>query len=264
MLIICNGVFKSGSSWLHAIIIEVLKINKIQLNKVPKKYTNNIDSPTTIVESKLFEFLENENYISGNYITKSHFYLDKTIERDYDAHTYFFFVERDVRDAIVSHYHHLKRKYIFIRGFKMYYYLIGRLKAFEILDFNRRYSDAFGRNNFFSYSDMKNNFEAVVLEISAILNLRILSAEEIAMIKSNTSISKMRNDLLLGKSKYYSTVSNARETLIRQGLIGDWVNYFSRNQQKDIKNIEEYTGIFFLRIFYFFVFTLRRKVFRIE
>ena len=38
MLIICNGVFKSGSSWLHAIIIEVLKINKIQLNKVPKNY----------------------------------------------------------------------------------------------------------------------------------------------------------------------------------------------------------------------------------
>ena len=61
MLIICNGVFKSGSTWLHAIILEILKINKIKLTDVPSKYTNNIDSPTTIVESKLLKFLDNEN-----------------------------------------------------------------------------------------------------------------------------------------------------------------------------------------------------------
>jgi hypothetical protein len=264
MLIICNGVFKSGSTWLHAIIVEVLKINKINLTDVPSKYTNNIDSPTTIVESKFAKFLDNENYIKGHYITKSHYYLDKTIMKDYDSYTYFFFVERDVRDAVVSHYYHLKKKFPLIRGFGSYYYFIGRLKAFEILEFNRRYEEGFGKDNFFKYSDIKNNFEAVVLKLSSILNLKDLSEEEIKIIKKNTSITKMRNDLSLGKTKYYSTVSGNREGVIRKGIVGDWVNYFSIRQQNDIKNIEEFKSLYLLRIVYFFVFTLRRLVFRIE
>lgn len=264
MLIICNGVFKSGSTWLHAIIIELLKINKIHLTVVPDKYTNNSASPTTIVESKLSEFLDTENYIKGNYITKSHYYLEKTITNDYDSNIHFFFVERDVKDAIVSHYHHLKKKYTFISGFNIYYLLVGRLKAFEILEFNRRYAKGFGKDNFFKYSDIKNNFEAVVLKISSILNLKDLSEDEIKRLKTNTSITKMRNDLSSGKTKYYSTVSVNREGIIRKGIVGDWVNYFSIKQQNDIKNIEEFKSLYFLRIIYFFTFTLRRLIFKIE
>ena len=107
MLIICNGTFKSGSTWLHAIVLELLRVNKIKLMDAPFDYTNNINSPTTIIESKLFKFLDNEDYINNNYITKSHYILKKTIFRDYDFDTYFLFVERDVRDAVVSHYYHL-------------------------------------------------------------------------------------------------------------------------------------------------------------
>ncbi len=264
MLIICNGIFKSGSTWLHAIIIEILKANKINLRKVASKYTNNIDSPTTIIESKLFEFLDNENYIQNHYITKSHYLLKETIHWNYDKDTYFFFVERDVRDAVVSHYYHIKKKYSFINSFRIYYYLIGRLKAFEILKFNRMYLDSFGKERFFKYSEMKNNFKAVLLRISSILDLKILSEAEIQMIKKNTSINKMRKDLFLGKSRYYSTVSKDRQEVIRKGEVGDWVNHFSIRQQKDIKRIESSDRLIILRIFHFFFFTLRRKIFRIE
>ena len=264
MLIICNGVFKSGSTWLHAIILEVLKVNKINLTDVPIKYTNNIDSPTTIVESRLSAFLDNENYIKSNYISKSHYYLEKTIARDYDSNIHFFFAERDIKDAVVSHYHHLKKRYTFIRGFNMYYLFIGRLKAFEILDFNRRYIRAFGKDNFFKYSDLKNNFEEVALKISSILNLKLLSSEEILLIKKNTSISKMRSNLSLGKTNYYSKISKDRAGLIRKGVEGDWVNYFSIKQQNDIKNIEEFKRFPLLRFYYYFTFTLRRRVFKIE
>jgi hypothetical protein len=264
MLIICNGVFKSGSTWLHAIILEILKINKINLTDVPSKYTNNIDSPTTIVESKLLKFLDNENYVKNNYITKSHYFLKKTINRDYDSDTHFFFIERDVRDAVVSHYYHLKKKYKFIRGFNLYYLFIGRLKAFEILKFNRRYLESFGQDNFFKYADMKNNFEILLLRISSILNLKNLSKEEMMTIKQNTSISKMRRDLSLGKTKYYSTVSENREDVIRKGIVGDWVNHFSIWQQKDIKRLEKFELSILFRVVYFFSFTLRRLIFRIE
>ena len=53
MLIICNGAFKSGSSWLHAILVELTIVKKLNLKKVPIKYTNDINSPTTIIESRL-------------------------------------------------------------------------------------------------------------------------------------------------------------------------------------------------------------------
>ena len=91
MLIICNGVFKSGSSWLHAVIIEILRKHNVPVNKVPHKYTNNVHSPTTIIESKFFDFLANEDYRTNNYITKSHYYHSKTLQRYYDKKIYFFF-----------------------------------------------------------------------------------------------------------------------------------------------------------------------------
>ena len=52
MLIICNGAFKSGSSWLHAVLIELLKVQNVALSRVPDSYTNDINSPTKIIESK--------------------------------------------------------------------------------------------------------------------------------------------------------------------------------------------------------------------
>ena len=264
MLIICNGSFKSGSTWLHAIILEVLKVNKMKLEDVPAKYTNNINSPTTIIESNLTDFLVNEDYKNYNYITKSHYHLNKTISKDYDSFIHFFFVERDIKDAIVSHFFHLSKKYRFISNFNIYYFLIGRLKAFEILEFNRRYVESFGSNNFFKYSVMKNDFDSVVLKISSILSLKQLSSDEIKNIKDNTSIKKMRSDLLLGKTKYYSTVTNDKENVIRKGVIGDWSNYFSLSQKKDIERLERMEVSILFRISYFLFFTLRRIVFRIE
>ena len=266
MLIVCNGVFKSGSSWLHAIILEILRKNNISVDKVPYKYTNNIKSPTTIIESKLFEFLANEDYRAKNYITKSHYYLSKTMQRQYDEKIYFFFVERDVRDAIVSHYHHIKKKYSFLRGlgFDSYYLFLGKLKAFEILNFNRRYRSNFTKENFFRYIDMKNDFESVVIKISHILGLRSLTLEEINTIKTATSIENMRKKLLLGKSKYYSTVAKDRFSLIRKGQVGDWINYLNKSQADEIDMIEKNKNVFFLKIFYFFLFTCRRQLFHIE
>ena len=126
------------------------------------------------------------------------------------------------------------------------------------------YLDSFGKDRFFKYSEMKNNFKAVLLRISSTLDLKILSEAEIQIIKNNTSINKMRNDLFLGKSRYYSTVPKHRQEVIRKGEIGDWVNHFSIRQQKDIKRIESLDRLIMLRIFYFFLFTLRRKIFRVE
>ena len=84
------------------------------------------------------------------------------------------------------------------------------------------------------------------------------------VIKENTSIAKMRRDLSSGKTKYYSTVPEDREVVIRKGIVGDWVNHFSIRQQKEIKKLERFESSFCFRIAYFCFFTFRRLVFRIE
>ena len=77
MLVICNGVFKSGSSWLHAILLEIFRVKNIQINNIPEKYNPDIKSPDRILEKNLFSFLRDENYTQLNYITKSHYFSNK-------------------------------------------------------------------------------------------------------------------------------------------------------------------------------------------
>ena len=83
MLIICNGAFKSGSSWLHAILVELSIVKKLNLQNVPNKYTNDVNSPTTVIESQLEDFLLIEDFNFNNYLTKSHFFKKRTLRRQY-------------------------------------------------------------------------------------------------------------------------------------------------------------------------------------
>ena len=104
MLIICNGTFKSGSSWIHAIIVEIYKIKQISLDEVPLIYNPNQASPTRILEKNLNNFLLDEDYKKKNYITKAHFFCVRTLEKDYSDNVKFIFIRRDIKDAIISHY----------------------------------------------------------------------------------------------------------------------------------------------------------------
>ncbi len=99
MLIICNGAFKSGSSWLHAILVELSIVKKLDLQKVPSKYTNDVNSPTTIIESKLTDFLLIEDFESNNYLTKSHFFKKKTLKRQYKENVKFLFKNGQVSES---------------------------------------------------------------------------------------------------------------------------------------------------------------------
>jgi len=159
MLIICNGAFKSGSSWLHAILVELTIVKKLNLEKVPIKYTNDVNSPTTIVESQLSNFLIVEDFISNNYLTKSHLFKKQTLKKTYSENVKFLFIERDMRDAIVSHYFHIQNKYRNKISFSMYYFFVGRYKAYEISLFNKRCKQYMGEKNFFHFSDLISDFE---------------------------------------------------------------------------------------------------------
>ena len=171
MLIICNGNFKSGSTWLHFIVSEILKLKGINIFDTKEKYTNNVNSPTSIVESKLNEFLINEDYKTNYYLTKSHYLSKKTFNMKADKNIKFFFIDREINDVIVSHFHHFKIRIKLKLSFQTYFFFIGKLKAYEVLNLRKLYSRFSNEKNSFLYSDLINNFEDSVNKISKYLDL---------------------------------------------------------------------------------------------
>jgi len=264
MLIICNGAFKSGSSWLHAILVELAIVKKLNLQKVPEKYTNDINSPTTIIESQIENFLLTEDFGLNNYLTKSHFFKKKTLRKKYSDNVKVLFIERDMRDAIVSHYFHIINKYRYKLSFSFYYYFIGRYKAFEISLFNYRCKKFRGEENFFHFSDLISDFEITVREIALSLGITEISDQEVKQIKEQTTLDKLREELKKGNISYYPTNRDDNWRLFREGKVGSWRKYFKTRHIKDISRIEKGKFSILSKVVYTLTFTLRRVIFRIE
>lgn len=264
MLIICNGAFKSGSSWLHAILVELDIVKNLNLQKVPNKYTNDINSPTTIIESQLGNFLLIEDYSLNNYLTKAHFFKKKTLRRKYPEDVKFLFIERDMRDAITSHYFHMINQYRYKLSFAFYYFFIGRYKAFEIALFTYRCKKFRGEENFFHFSDLISNFEATVRKIALSIGITEISDEEIKQIKEQTTLDKLREELKKGNISYYPTNKDDNWKLFREGKVGSWRKFFKARHVKDIDRIEQGRFSILSKIVYTLIFTLRRIIFKIE
>jgi len=264
MLIICNGAFKSGSSWLHAILVELAIVKKLNLQKVPEKYTNDINSPTTIIESQIKNFLLTEDFGLNNYLTKSHFFKKKTLRKKYSNNVKILFIERDMRDAIVSHYFHIINKYRYKLNFSFYYFFIGRYKAFEISLFNYRCKKFRGEENFFHFSDLISDFEITVREIALSLGITEVSDQELKQIKEQTTLDKLREELKKGNINYYPTNRDDNWRLFREGKVGSWRKYFKDQHVKDITKIEQGKFSILSKVVYTLTFTLRRIIFRIE
>lgn len=264
MLIICNGAFKCGSSWLHSILVEIANIKDLNVLQIPIKYTNDVNSPTAIIESRLENFLLNEDYKHTNYITKSHFFKKSTLNQDFSKYVKFIFIDRDIRDAVVSHYFHVQNQYNRKIRFSIYYYFMGRFKAYEIYLFNKRCKKFIGKNNFISFEDLVLDFENTIIKISELLEIDNITKEQIAVIKERTSLKKLRGELKIGNVNYYPTNREDNWKLFRKGKLGEWKQYFDKCHIKDIKRIENGKISRTFKICYFFLFTFRRIIFQIE
>lgn len=260
MLIICNGTFKSGSSWMHAIIIEILKIKQIDTSEIPNIYNPNIKSPTRILENNLNQFIEQEDFFNLTFVTKSHYFKSKTLSFNYPNSVFFLFIVREPKDAIVSHYFHFRNYRFKTLSFSCYFWLIGVFKAYELYIFNKRCKEYFPHKNFFTFEGFKNNFSDNVKKLSNIIGVNHLSANDLETIKDNTTLKKMRKESILGNSKYYPELEADSYKLFRSGKIGEWKTIFSSRELSFIRKILEGNSPLFIRVGYFMFFTLRRKI----
>jgi hypothetical protein len=260
MLIICNGAFKSGSTWLHAIVESILKLRHISLSEIPEQYGPQNSPVSRLKESTLAKFIAAEDIAQKNYLTKAHFFGERVLSEKYPSNVQFLFVERDLRDAIVSHYHHFTIYRKSKLSFASYYWLVGRFKAYEIWLFNARARQYFPEQRFFLYATMKANPADAMQRVCGLLGLAQLSDTEVAQVISETSLDTMRKQAEQGDRRFYHGAGADNAKLFRKGLVGEYKDHFGDSELRDIENIMEGRFSLFSRSLYGLTFTLRRKL----
>ena len=105
MLVLANGAFKSGSTWLYEIVRHMRPFDPIPQPFQHPDYAHLIDP------RKITQFLQQCDYHSHHYLSKSHIYdreLATVILSCPAARV--LSIGRDTRDVLVSHYFHVRRK----------------------------------------------------------------------------------------------------------------------------------------------------------
>lgn len=264
MIIICNGAFKSGSTWLYLIVEELLKIKKLPFNlEINERWVGNNNSflfnDQNIVEAVPYYLKK-----GGNYLTKTHL-LDspsyQLLSKYEGENLKVIFIDRNIGDAVVSHYHHVITQTGKQLTFNRYYNTIGRYKAKEIESFKKNKEKFLVEALELSFECLKKDFNNQVQSIAQFLQI-LVTNEEIEQIKKNTSIGNLKEKAKEGKVTQYSKDNDKAAKLFRKGKIGESEDFLSSDQKKDIQKITSGKTSVFFDLYYFVFFKLRRKFYK--
>lgn len=229
MLIIANGAVKSGSTWLAAILMQVVE---------PKPLPKDFQGPGTfpsIQRDKLRQFLNQVDYRRDHYVSKSHFFFERRLLSRYKD-VYVFDITRDVPDTLVSLYFHARKKMkqwnmtdATLDDVRAGYWRYGADQVRDLV----RYHAIWGRPAPWiyvsSYERLKADAHQEIAAIGRFLRLP-LSAERIDAIVQATSFEAMS-----GASRPAGSDLDVR---FRKGVVGDHKNYFDEDILRDIRRIE--------------------------
>ncbi len=215
MLIISNGAFKSGSSWLYRILCVMTGFAPL-----PEKYLNPEWRNPSIHPEKLRDLLTELDCQKQNYICKNHF--GKRIQRDLIlSHSDIFVISitRDIKDVVVSAYYYFQRQENNTESFEEYYWSRGRKVAQSVINYNTLWDVSAANLYVTSYENLKNDFDLELINFANTLKIQI-DQDKIELIKQETQSQK--------KGGHF-----------RKGIIGDWKNHFSHAMLRDINKIQE-------------------------
>lgn len=225
MLVLANGAFKSGSTWLRDIADEFLDHEPIPSAYRSAKFAHWVDP------NKLSEMLRSGLCADHVYLSKSHIYDRKTRDvllSSEDARV--LNIKRDLRDVLVSAYYHTSRLKKYRGKFKSYYWSFGRMKAYQILQYHKVWDLPSSQIYTTRFEDLKRGFDAEIVKIAEFLGVT-LSIADIQRVKNETSIERLRERR--GESKLPE-----EKRFFRRGEIGDWSGYFDQKMLDDLNCIK--------------------------
>ena len=217
MLVICNGASKSGSTWLCQLLIRM-----INPETIPNPYQKSHWKSPTIKQHQLIRFLETQDYSAQNYVSKSHWRADQRINGFFvkdllDRENIIIFnVYRDIKDVLVSKYHHDLRIEKYVGDFNEWFEEFGlKFAAFLIL-FHKGWQKGRCQPILLHYKEMVNDLAQAVRKIARSLELNY----------DENSVAQIL--------KYSDMQRQAGGGNFRKGIIGEWKNYLSEEQLESL------------------------------
>ena len=242
MLIVCNGAFKSGSTWVEQVVRTL-----VEANEIPEQYKDkNLNRCLDI--KKIDEFINQS--LSGTYVTKSHvgnpgqIFSKQLVSKKPKV----IMISRDPRDVLVSYYFHIKNSNGMSVSLPLFYYVFGRFKLCEIARYNQRWKMFTGSDVLWlDYESMITSFNSQLKIIAEYLGVELTEKKKKEIIQE-TSLEELKR-----RSK--------NPDFYRKGEVGDWANHISSKLTIKIVN-EQNNPPFWVKIITLFLFDYRRKVFR--
>jgi len=228
MLIIANGAFKSGSTWLRNLVRQMAEYAPI-----PKAYQRP-GLETWIDPGRFAAFLKNVDCRSANYITKSHLYHKRYVSLllgHEDVRV--LCIARDLRDVLVSHYFHMIREGQIreSRPFASYYWSIGRYKAQQVMEYHHAWGVESPRLYTSAFERLKGDFVGEVARIAAFLGFDV-PEKRILEIQEETSLARQRKRL--GEEDKPES-----QRFFRKGIVGDYKNHFDEAMLADVAEVQQ-------------------------
>lgn len=238
MLVIANGAFKSGSTWQRNLIKGLM-----DFQPMPEMLKSE-GQDSFINANRLADIVKSSEIKTYNYLAKGHVYKRNQIElltSNVDD-VKIFMIQRDIRDAIVSHYNHFINVRPFKPSFKTYYWLIGRYKAIQLTEYNKNWAP-FQDNVFHStFESLKKDTFGELKRFADFLGV-VIDDKQIEDIIETYSLKKVRE-------------RSERKWFFRKGEVGDYKNYLTPSIEKDLERITRKTN-FVGKIGYYLIFELR-------
>jgi hypothetical protein len=248
ILVISNGNFKSGSTWVTAIVKELIK-NKNVL------FPDNFQEPihrNWLNRYKIGSFINSEKFNKEQtWISKAHIYQKDLIYEilQNQDNIKLINIDRDVKDVIVSHYHHLKSLEKINLDFKSYFDSWGKYKAIQCLQYSKAWKDV----DFclkLKYEDLKNSTPESIKKIANYLGVNVF---DILKVQEETRIKNLRSNSV-------QKGLNEDEWFYRKGVVGDWKNYFDDEMLNKISCLEKGQLNLNENVNYFIKFTFRLRI----
>lgn len=210
MIIICNGAFKSGSSWMLNIVRQLVTPVPIETEWKNPKWNSPSISP-----DKLGGFIKVHDLEVGPYVSKNH--LSSASDRKLLLESgfksvYVLNITRDIRDVVVSAYYHALRVDGYRGSFAEYFSERGVNVAKRVCLYNELWSGEHDRLYVSSYERMQLDGVREIGQLAGFLGLG-LDVEKIVEVHE--------------KTRFDTWKERTGSAHMRKGIIGDWKNHLS-------------------------------------
>jgi hypothetical protein len=245
-LILANGAFKSGSTWLREIVRHAYAFEPIPPAYADRKWDH------WISRSSIGAFLSDPGF-PGPCLSKSHLFRQSDIAAIKDLSGLGIInISRDIRDAVVSAYYHYIRQRNSKWTFKQWYWRMGRMKAVEILEYQNNWNFPAANVLQLRFEALKADFEGEAGRILDFIGVRRDPAV-IDHIRKMSSIENMR------AKRNESDVDESRR-FFRKGIVGDWKNHFDERMLADLDRLSRGQLTLLDKVIYFGLFQARRAL----